>query len=927
MAKPDVKFVLSAEDRSKLAFASVLASLKALRTNGEGLSKMFGLLIPGASFLGMAAFAKSGIDAASALEDLNLRTGVSVETLSDLRLVAEQSDTSLESLGKAINKLSIFMAENGKEAKALGLTAKDPADAFMQLATVLQNTASVQDRASIARKVLGKAYEEALPALSQTTEELRQQIDRGRELAGVSTQQAIEAHKFNDEVSALKVSLQGLSITVTGPFVEAMNALIEKFKEGAKEGGKLQGVWEALKLAGNNAVGNLHLAPGFGPELAQAIDEVTRLQDVVSATRQKLATGKAKIPLIPWDIKFNDAAMATLRKNLAEQEAALTQAKARVAALDKQPAPAAKPVGTLTADMLKPKAAAPAPRLPELRAEFDAELALTKTALDDQSSVIETALQGQLISSADYWKAKRAITVQQLDLESRTLQKAMVDEQDLIDRLAKVKPASANQADELKGRILTAHNKLAELQAQLQAVDGKKITEEFSLTVNADKAKRDIDDAIAQARDELAKASGTETDAQRREMVAVGFRSLLANLAGDAASTDLVNKLIDVKAASANLDDLQAKWQTALNAMSAAEQSANIQQQQGLITTVGAQAQIAAAHRATAAELEKLLPLMEAAANAIGPDAVARVAAWKNELASVKVVVDPVAESINTGLKDALSQAFSDIGSANKSGRQAAQDFLRGVVQVINSAASKQLGESLFNAISAGGSSGGIGGFFSSLFGTAPGGKKDGSSPASALYVQDVSVAAQASSTGVFGAEKVGPGLGDVLGGMLGNIFSGIKAAFVSLISGLGNALSGIFGGGGGQNVFGSIASFFGFAEGGWTGPGAKYQPAGLVHAGEFVFSREAVQRFGINALDNLHRIGRGMSVPNIPRLSYADGGAVNLPAAAAQQNSLHVKVINFNDLDAAMAEYLKTRRGERAVLNVIQRNPGAAGA
>ncbi len=36
-----------------------------------------------------------------------------------------------------------------------------------------------------------------------------------------------------------------------------------------------------------------------------------------------------------------------------------------------------------------------------------------------------------------------------------------------------------------------------------------------------------------------------------------------------------------------------------------------------------------------------------------------------------------------------------------------------------------------------------------------------------------------------------------------------------------------------------------GFSEGGYTGDGGKYEPAGFVHKGEYVFSKETVQRLG----------------------------------------------------------------------------------
>jgi lambda family phage tail tape measure protein len=56
-------------------------------------------------------------------------------------------------------------------------------------------------------------------------------------------------------------------------------------------------------------------------------------------------------------------------------------------------------------------------------------------------------------------------------------------------------------------------------------------------------------------------------------------------------------------------------------------------------------------------------------------------------------------------------------------------------------------------------------------------------------------------------------------------------------------------------------------------GAGGKYEPAGVVHRGEYVFPQESVRRLGISRLDAL----AGLRTPNIamPRRGYADGGLV----------------------------------------------------
>ena len=63
-----------------------------------------------------------------------------------------------------------------------------------------------------------------------------------------------------------------------------------------------------------------------------------------------------------------------------------------------------------------------------------------------------------------------------------------------------------------------------------------------------------------------------------------------------------------------------------------------------------------------------------------------------------------------------------------------------------------------------------------------------------------------------------------------------------------------------------------GFAGGGYTGPGGKYDPAGVVHRGEFVFDQKSTSAIGIGTLYSMMRQARGAR--SVTR-GYANGGAV----------------------------------------------------
>lgn len=274
------------------------------------------------------------------------------------------------------------------------------------------------------------------------------------------------------------------------------------------------------------------------------------------------------------------------------------------------------------------------------------------------------------------------------------------------------------------------------------------------------------------------------------------------------------------------------------------------------------------------------------------------------------------AEDIRTALTQNLQRSIADVLNTGFTG-DGARGAIKGFVDLLRTSLSNVLAAGLTNSIMSQFSDstlGGIGNFFGL------GGKKDGSTPASAIYVQDVNSAASSAA----GGSESGGGLFSGIGDMFGNLMASLKAGLTSLISGIGS----LFGGGsGGQNWIGSIASMFGFADGGYTGPGGKYQPAGVVHAGEYVFSQAATRRLGVGVLENMHRLATGSFAPRAPRWGYADGGAVNLPGAAAPTVNASTRIINYFDLDSAMSGYLNTRGGERAILNIIQRNPGAVGA
>lgn len=283
MALPKQEFVISAKDQTKQAFDSVASSITKIQTRAASISGALGFAIPAASLASLAAFTKSGINALDVLGDLSDRTGVAATTLAGFELVAKQSDTSLEALGNGLNKLTLFMANNSEAAKNLGLTATDPAEAFVQLAGILEETTSVQERNSIANKVLGKSYSELLPALNQGADALRRQVEEGENLSSATEESVKQAQAFNDSLDKLSLQGSNLSISLAKDLLPSFTEIAGAMKIAADEAGTLTALFIGL-----GGLGDLVFN---GTKIRQAKESISDLEKEVS----KLAARKAAI--------------------------------------------------------------------------------------------------------------------------------------------------------------------------------------------------------------------------------------------------------------------------------------------------------------------------------------------------------------------------------------------------------------------------------------------------------------------------------------------------------------------------------------------------------------------------------------------------------------------------------------------------------
>lgn len=272
-----VKFILSAQDRASAVVNGMRSNLGNLGNQVSGLNGLLGRfgVVFGGAFAGatLTAFIRGTAEGLDKLNDLADATGASVENLSALEDVAARTGTSFEAVGTSVVKLNKVLNEakpgdaTSNILKALGLDAErlrqiDPAEALRQVAVALRGYADDQKKARIVQELFGKSVREVAPLLNDLA-------TQGALVATVTSDQAREAERFNQELSRLQKNATDSGRALVSGLLPALNKLFERGREGAANGGFLNRWFAEIKA--NLASDDLRVVTGRIEMIQQTI--------------------------------------------------------------------------------------------------------------------------------------------------------------------------------------------------------------------------------------------------------------------------------------------------------------------------------------------------------------------------------------------------------------------------------------------------------------------------------------------------------------------------------------------------------------------------------------------------------------------------------------------------------------------------------
>ena len=223
-------------NRAKSDFAKASGQMQTQANALSGSIKKVKLAYAGAAafiggaFVGAITSAiKSTADHLDALDEMAVKTGVSVEMLTSLELAAKQNGVSMDQLATSIRMMYRSMneaAEGTKESadayKRLGVNVRDASgklksgnEAFLEVADAVAKIQNPAERSAMAMKVFGRAGSEMLPMLEGGKEALKGYIDEARRLGLIYTDEdAKRGAAFNDQLDAFTKVLTRLKETV-----------------------------------------------------------------------------------------------------------------------------------------------------------------------------------------------------------------------------------------------------------------------------------------------------------------------------------------------------------------------------------------------------------------------------------------------------------------------------------------------------------------------------------------------------------------------------------------------------------------------------------------------------------------------------------------------------------------------------------------
>ena len=703
----------TAQFQSELARASAAA-----QSASRSISQAFGTLKSAAAFIIGIPLGIAGL--ASAFDTLKEKTIESQRSLAQLDAVLKSTGASagltrdaLEQIGKGLSKKTVFAGEEIRSAEVALLQFRAVSgDVFKE---ALATSADLATRLGVglpeAARLLGRALEDPSKGM------------RGLKASGIdlSNQQIDLAARFTETGQKSKAAA-----IVLGEIAKSIGGAAEADNSGVYGATKrLTKAWDELVKAAGRKV-----FEDNGQQIEKLAGFFDRLVDRISATKTGLADladsnflrGKSSAIISDFTGSLGLSNLSgppgsRLSGGKISGQVGADEAKAAAAKIAADEKAAADAEYTAQQERLKALADGAA-------AYYAGAFAALKAHLAQQSSALDFSYHQNEISSAAYYDEQR-----------KQAEAAFQAQNDFLLKQAQAKEArrnspNANMAEQIKlmqemeTLSQQSHAAAAERDLKLQKINQDQIS---SVDRLADSYAHLNVELLALSGDTVGAANAAFIQAHKDDQARIRAELNSPNQANSAAAAQAQNVIVSMQMitdSQARLNKVNSDFGLILSQVSNAEASVAARREAGNLSELGALAAISEANAARIPQLRAMADAYAAMSEKIrttadaegrisdlGIRAQATLDAMRLKLEQLGATGDLVAKKFNDIFADAFVNGLTDIVTGTKSVKDAFKDMERSIVAAITRIAAQEMATKIF------GGSGGIGSFFSQIFG------------------------------------------------------------------------------------------------------------------------------------------------------------------------------------------------------------------
>lgn len=301
----------------------------------------------GTATAGLIEMTLHAAEAANQLKQMSIRTGISVENLSMLKLGADLSDSSLHDVALTIRFLNRNMTEaiqtsgDARDAfkalnfdvKALKALSGDPLKALEEIGSALVRVKNATTRDALGLHTMGRSVNENLPLFQALAEggfkAMREEAERFNAVVGPEF--AEKSREFMDSLTRMKAGLTGLLRFLSTPFLSTGVDIFEALGFGAKGRQELREISLEMEIVQERLKGIAEETKLGIPEIEGEAERLRARLEMLQAAREALETKPHEKPSIEAKLptadqkKLEEAVKAANKALVGQTDAVIAQ--------------------------------------------------------------------------------------------------------------------------------------------------------------------------------------------------------------------------------------------------------------------------------------------------------------------------------------------------------------------------------------------------------------------------------------------------------------------------------------------------------------------------------------------------------------------------------------------------------------------------